>query len=265
MDLDSLDSGDMDLAALDEEVDALAGNLDLASEEFGDEFGDEAAEPADLSAADLSLDDALALDDSLETEVSEDSVEEPVELADEASLMEEPLSDFGDLSPEEPAAEEDAPAMEFDAGAESLDDFSLDLSEELSDAEAPAEEALVENTEAEAATEEEPEFDIAADLGIDLDAEPEAETEDDVFDAALSDIPTSDAEDLAADDIMDEDLDAELDFLADTDEAATKLDLARAYIDMGDKDGAKDILGEVVAEGNADQKKDAEELLSRIN
>lgn len=261
MDLDSLDSGDMDLAALDEEVDALAGNLDLASEEFGDEFGDEAAEPVDLGAANLSLDDALALDDSLETEASEDSVE----LADEAPLMEEPLSDFGDLSLEEPAAEEDVPAMEFDAGAESLDDFSLDLSEELSDTEAPAEEALVENTEAEAATEEEPEFDIAADLGIDLDAEPEAETEDDVFDAALSDIPTSDAEDLAADDIMDEDLDAELDFLADTDEAATKLDLARAYIDMGDKDGAKDILGEVVAEGNADQKKDAEELLSRIN
>jgi len=53
-------------------------------------------------------------------------------------------------------------------------------------------------------------------------------------------------------------------FLADTDESATKLDLARAYIDMGDKDGAKDILQEVLSEGSDTQKQDANELLARI-
>ena len=53
-------------------------------------------------------------------------------------------------------------------------------------------------------------------------------------------------------------------FLADTDESATKLDLARAYIDMGDKDGAKDILQEVLSEGSDIQKQDANELLARI-
>jgi len=37
-------------------------------------------------------------------------------------------------------------------------------------------------------------------------------------------------------------MDDEFDFLADTDENATKLDLARAYIDMGDMEGARDIL-----------------------
>ena len=58
--------------------------------------------------------------------------------------------------------------------------------------------------------------------------------------------------------------DAELDFLADTDEAATKLDLARAYIDMGDTEGAKDILDEVSQEGNEQQREEAKELLGRI-
>lgn len=48
------------------------------------------------------------------------------------------------------------------------------------------------------------------------------------------------------------------------DEAATKLDLARAYIDMGDADGARSILEEVTAEGNPEQKKQAQELVSQI-
>lgn len=56
----------------------------------------------------------------------------------------------------------------------------------------------------------------------------------------------------------------DFDFLADTDEVATKLDLARAYIDMGDTDGAKDILDEVLQEGSDVQKHEASELLERI-
>ena len=48
---------------------------------------------------------------------------------------------------------------------------------------------------------------------------------------------------------------------AEGDEVATKLDLARAYIDMGDSDGAKGILQEVLEEGNDAQKAEAEELI----
>jgi len=48
------------------------------------------------------------------------------------------------------------------------------------------------------------------------------------------------------------------------DEVGTKLDLARAYIDMGDNESAKGILDEVVNDGNDDQKKDANELIKRI-
>lgn len=62
----------------------------------------------------------------------------------------------------------------------------------------------------------------------------------------------------------DEDDDTNLGFLSDSDETATKLDLARAYIDMGDADGAKDILDEILEEGDSDQKKEAETLMARL-
>ncbi len=48
------------------------------------------------------------------------------------------------------------------------------------------------------------------------------------------------------------------------DEVSTKLDLARAYIDMGDVDGAREILDEVLEEGSAEQREQANSMLSRI-
>jgi pilus assembly protein FimV len=47
-------------------------------------------------------------------------------------------------------------------------------------------------------------------------------------------------------------------------EVGTKLDLARAYIDMGDPEGARSILDEVLQEGNATQKQEAERLMSSL-
>jgi pilus assembly protein FimV len=47
-------------------------------------------------------------------------------------------------------------------------------------------------------------------------------------------------------------------------EVGTKLDLARAYMDMGDPDGARSILGEVLAEGSAAQRQEAQRLLDSI-
>ena len=48
------------------------------------------------------------------------------------------------------------------------------------------------------------------------------------------------------------------------DQIATQLDLARAYIEIGDKQSAKGILDEVMARGNADQKQQAEALSGQI-
>jgi len=51
----------------------------------------------------------------------------------------------------------------------------------------------------------------------------------------------------------------------DAEEVNTKLDLARAYLDMGDHEGARDILEEVVTGGNAEQKKEAQELMAQAS
>jgi pilus assembly protein FimV len=47
-------------------------------------------------------------------------------------------------------------------------------------------------------------------------------------------------------------------------EVGTKLDLARAYIDMGDPDGARSILNEVLEEGDAGQRQEARKLLDDL-
>jgi pilus assembly protein FimV len=47
-------------------------------------------------------------------------------------------------------------------------------------------------------------------------------------------------------------------------EVGTKLDLARAYMDMGDPDGARSILEEVLGEGNSGQRAEAQRLLDSV-
>ena len=47
-------------------------------------------------------------------------------------------------------------------------------------------------------------------------------------------------------------------------EVGTKLDLARAYIDMGDPEGARSILEEVLQEGSNTQKQEAQRLMSSL-
>jgi pilus assembly protein FimV len=47
-------------------------------------------------------------------------------------------------------------------------------------------------------------------------------------------------------------------------EVATKLDLAKAYEEMGDKDGARELLGEVMKDGDNAQKGQAEQLLAKL-
>jgi pilus assembly protein FimV len=55
------------------------------------------------------------------------------------------------------------------------------------------------------------------------------------------------------------------DLFGGSDMVGTKLDLARAYIDMDDRDGARGILNEVLDEGNDHQKAEARELIDKIS
>lgn len=54
------------------------------------------------------------------------------------------------------------------------------------------------------------------------------------------------------------------DLLASDDAIGTKLDLAKAYLDMGDPDGARSMLEEVLIEGSESQKGEARKLLAEI-
>jgi pilus assembly protein FimV len=154
------------------------------------------------------------------------------------------------------------------------DDFLLSLDEDLKDlpaAEAPTvTEVPLDDLELPA------DFDLS--LADEMDAAPDQldafeSDQPDAFESELNDVnaeldrlsqslgePSFTAEDALAS-AADE---PDFDFLSGTDEVATKLDLAQAYIDMGDNDGARDILNEVVTEGDAGQKSEAKEMLSRL-
>ena len=71
-------------------------------------------------------------------------------------------------------------------------------------------------------------------------------------------------DDFSLDDELADDPDADSDSLGMGDEAATKLDLARAYVDMGDAEMARALLGEVLVEGSDHQQEEARVLLARL-
>jgi pilus assembly protein FimV len=122
---------------------------------------------------------------------------------------------------------------------------------------------------------QETEIELSNDLSAELDLSEYANLS---LESALS-LSKEPLEDAVSDEILDEAVEAfsgndelvdglgdtdDFDFLDGTDEASTKLDLARAYIDMGDVDGAKDILEEVAKEGSEAQKTEANDLLGSL-
>ncbi len=98
-----------------------------------------------------------------------------------------------------------------------------------------------------------------ADADVDEDSGTGPAAELDLDDAVDEEIEAALAAEPDLDDAVDED-----GFLEAEDEVATKLELARAYIEMGDPEGARDILEEVLQEGSADQQTEARTLMQRI-
>lgn len=217
----------------------------------------EAASPASVtpeSALDL---DAFPLDDDL-------SFESVLQQQTEAKDSLDDLSDFDlDLGGDVPGS------------TLADDEFLLNLDDDLKDlpaVESPAvTEAALDDLELPA------DFDLSLADEIDAHAKPEPDdfmSELDDVNAELDRLsgslehppiaePSFTAEDAAAGMEM-EMGEPDFDFLSGTDEVATKLDLAQAYIDMGDNDGARDILGEVLSEGNDGQKNEAKDMLARM-
>ncbi|MGY3172320.1 pilus assembly protein FimV [Pseudomonas sp. TE12234] len=203
-----------------------------------------ASEPEPTTLADLEdfpLDDDLSFESVLQQQQTE---------------IKENLDDLSDFD------------LDMDLGAEpstamlAEDDFLLDLDEGVKDlpvVETPAAPELALD-----------DLELPADFDLSLADEMAAP---DAFAAELDDV-NAELESLsgsiaepsftAQDALASADDEPEFDFLSGTDEVATKLDLAQAYIDMGDNDGARDILNEVVIEGDDGQKSEAKEMLARL-
>ena len=261
---------------------AAAAELDAqyVKELLLDEPEAPAPEPAadDLdSAFDLSLDDldnitpvepAPVVEPDAPVELDEFPADDDLSfesVLQQQTEIKENLDDLSDFDLDLDLGAEPAPAPAADLAE---DDFLLDLDEGVKDL-APAE-PVVANEVPQDDLELPADFDLS--LADEMDSNPAAEP--DAFAAELNDVnaeldrlsqsiaePTFTEADAAMGDDLGED---DFDFLAGTDEAATKLDLAQAYIDMGDSDGARDILNEVLTEGDEKQRGEAKEMLSHL-
>ena len=206
---------------------------------------------------DLSLDELEAASPAAVDNADQQTFETLLQQQTEAKPAPEDLSDFDlDLQLEPPSSQSD-------------DDFLSGLEDQMKDV-SPVEPPTL----TPAALDD---LDLPEDFDLSLADEPDAPAaKPDAFASELDDVnaeldrlsqslesppiePSFTAEDAALG--GDE---PEFDFLSGTDEVATKLDLAQAYIDMGDTDGARDILSEVLTEGNETQRGEAKEMLGRL-
>jgi pilus assembly protein FimV len=288
--------GDADFGETDETMDI---SLDLDGSDDDEaldmDFGDE--HETDMSNSYLALDlskieggDA-GDDDTVDTPLGEDTIESPTIDADmSASTMETPTieADMSASTMETPTIESPALA-EFDtdsaavtqesptiesaneAGAETTEMPEIDLDEiDIGDLDLPdapdaeggdatlmisdPDSLPVEEDETEmSSTQEIPDFDdITADFSVD-----KALADDTAEQPALADTGLDAA-------VAEDDSTQEMPAEATMTEVGTKLDLARAYIDMGDPDGARSILNEVLVEGTDGQRQEAQQLLGDL-
>lgn len=202
-----------------------------------------ASESLDIDLESLDF-DMESKDDSkvetLEFDVSDtDDIDGLDSLEDILDSKESSTDDLADLS------------FDIDDIADS-DDLNLEETEEL---ELPNVESLSADSELPDFSDDELEFDLGGSGSSDL--EEEIDLSAPVSQPAQASTDEIDLDELAASE-------NEFDFLAGTDECATKLDLARAYIDMEDAVGAKELLQEVIDEGSDQQKSEARELLANL-
>jgi pilus assembly protein FimV len=208
----------------------------------------------------------------LDLGLPEEDVAESGSVSDEVgdlvddSELEFDLGDFGEELEEASDSIAEAPAEEI-----SLDEELGDLELGMDDLEV----GLDESADDDASLDIDEDFSLdfeASDLGFDEETE-ESSTEEismdldedlDLSEDLGMDLDTSDAEaDVSlGDDGDDFDISA---LSEDVDEVSTKLDLAKAYIDMGDSEGARSILEEVKEEGNDEQQQQADDLLKQAS
>ena len=222
--------------------------------------------------------DAVELDTVLEplstTEEQVDKVSETQELGDFD------LPDMADLDLDDLQLDDVVSEVAEDGAAVSLDDLQLD-----------AVDADLATKDAEAA-----DFDLDLDLSLPVEESAELGALDELLqyaeagstdqdaleqqelDAGLDlstpelpdavSVPKQQAEAIDADDMLaelEQELDDDFSFLQGDDEQKTKLDLASVWIEMGDLEGAREILEEVMREGKPEHQEQDRELIAQLD
>jgi pilus assembly protein FimV len=233
---------DLDLSSGDADDSALSLDMDLGDDATSGAFQDARTQVSDGSELDLTLE-----------------ADDPTVGARRDDEVDFPLLDMGDddrpvggidtvrLSPQ------DSDASRSQAGVPGSDDddergFGVDTEFRDIFAEGGS------DADSESGTASVLDFDLGTDLGDD-----QADGDDDESTQfMLRDLPGDEDDD-------DHTLVLGRGGSGEVDEMQTKLDLAQAYMDMGDSEGARNLLGEVMAEGGDAQKDLAREMLARLS
>ncbi|MFP6839129.1 MAG: FimV/HubP family polar landmark protein [Pseudohongiellaceae bacterium] len=273
---------DGDSADIDEELDEEEAETETESDRRDDE--------KDLTATASFLDD-LGIDpgvfDGIEDN-DEDAADEAVEEASPLPTDEDALGDTesfeaddmalsfdpgGDEAEAESSQREDGPdADEKDEGGEETDNEAETLEADIEEFDADVEEQEEEAEEAAIDDQEitDDAIEIEFDLGEGVAAKADQQEEISADAASASEQETEDLDDDLG--FVDND-EMEIEFVDDIeevqllpgDESATKLELAYAYQKMGDVEGAKEILLEVIEEGTEEQVTEAGKLLLSLD
>ncbi len=269
----SADFDDDELASLEDELgldnelglDEVSTTVDLIDSDKTEELESVASLDFDDSSefsglGDLDLDTDLDVGKSLASEDEGGSVEESDSLTLDAD------TDLSLVAPEESI---DEASSEFDMTLSELDTDGLLDEESAFSIEDPLESAELDDLRLDADSEAEQLGDAVIDFS---DSAPMEGTDSQTFDSLeldqIDNQPLELGDSFSLDDLDEDDggnytIGESGDDL--TDENNTKLDLARAYVDMEDADGARSILEEVLKEGNEGQQQEAQSLLDKLS
>ena len=272
------------IAAIDEpedDDDDLSFDLDDLDAETEDDDLDLDTEPEEDATVELDsavveddddLDLDLDLDADLDLDLGDDDKDVELDVGDDDSIeldsgddddLELDLGDDDSLELDELDLGDDD--LELDLG--DADDIELDLGDDDDDDDLKLDLKADDSVELDLGDDDDDlKLDLEDDddaISLDLDGDEDLDLADaaDEIELDLGDDISLDLDELDLGDDVSLDLD-ELDLDED---ASSNLDLARAYIDMGDKDGAKSLLQEIIADGTEADIKEANELMGKLD
>ena len=245
------------------EEDPFAFDFDTPDEDDElEDFGSFGEEIASVEFTDPTVDDEMDFsddpEDELESASEDDAIDDDMFASfDGSDDLPDPVLDLDEedeLDDLEAFVEDDIPTMTPES-AESIDDEEVE-SEEESFVSSLLNDADQDDVDESSIFSGAPNDSLANSIEETL---AEAQQEEDEIE-----IPSfGEAEAAADEEVSDEE--EEFDFFdASGDEVATKLDLARAYMDMGDEEGARVILDDVIESGNEQQIAEAQNMMERM-